>query len=281
MKARFCLVMVSFLILNCSVVYGQTPKKAAEWEYKQLANPSDEVLNHHAGEGWEIITAAGGGGDGGFYKVLLKRHKSQALFGKPTTEFPNQEPPPQNTACKLTLAQAPSIRGIRLGMTSEELFNIFPATSENERFNRDQRLKEATIAPNYGWTTFRFNPSAYSTKDTFSGMGEFSTELFDGKVVSILVNYPQAPHFESTTQLMDLLTKRFNLPEPRYWSGYNDKVSMRPLIACDGFTVQMTGHFQRGPSDSFSVALVESTYKKAREDRKRADDAKKREAFVP
>src|SRR5215207_1984346 len=165
MKVRLCLVLLSFLILNCSVVYGQIPKKgkaSAEWEYKQLLNPSDEALNHHAQEGWEIITAAGGIGADGYYKILLKRHKSHALFGKPTTDLPKQEPPPQNSACKLTLAQAPNIRGIRLGMTTDELFSIFPATSDDEQFVRSKKLKEAPGAPGYGWTNFSFHPPAYS-----------------------------------------------------------------------------------------------------------------------
>ena len=64
MKVRICLVALCSLIFHCSAAYGQTPKKddrSAEWEYKQLHNPSDALLNHHAKDGWEIAAAAGAG----------------------------------------------------------------------------------------------------------------------------------------------------------------------------------------------------------------------------
>src|SRR5262249_48742601 len=132
-------------IPNYPATYGQTSKKnerLAEWEYKQLHSPSDELLNHHAKDGWEIADAAGGGGDGGVYIVILKRSRSHPLFGTQTAEFPNPAPPPQTPKCTLTLAQAPAIRGLRLGMTSDELFAIFPA-QEREEFDRAQQLKGA------------------------------------------------------------------------------------------------------------------------------------------
>jgi len=68
MKIRISLVALCSLIFYCSAAYGQTPKKderSAEWEYKQLERPSDELLNHYAKDGWEIAAAAGGGGGEG------------------------------------------------------------------------------------------------------------------------------------------------------------------------------------------------------------------------
>src|SRR5215813_14875717 len=98
MKVRICLAALCFLIFNCSAAYGQTPKKddrSAEWEYKQLSNPSDEILNHYAKDGWEIAAAAGGGGENNsFYKVILKRSKSHPLFGTKTADLPRPEPTP-------------------------------------------------------------------------------------------------------------------------------------------------------------------------------------------
>ncbi|MCI0659881.1 MAG: hypothetical protein L0220_02290, partial [Acidobacteria bacterium] len=162
MKANVCLTALCFLIFHCSAADGQTPKKndqSAEWEYKQFNFPSDELLNHYAKDGWEIATAAGGGGESySFYWVILKRSKSHPLFGTQTQEFliPAPPPPAQKSKCKLTLAQAPVIRGLRLGMTSDELFAMFPA-NEREVFDRAQQLKSAEIPPNYGQTYFQLN----------------------------------------------------------------------------------------------------------------------------
>src|SRR5262245_39029414 len=116
MRVHICLVVLCLLILHCSAAYGKAPRQNESlpaWAYKQLCLPSDEVLNHHAKDGWEIADAAGAGGDGGFYVVSLKRSRSHPLFGTQTAELPKPEPPPQNPKCKWTLAQAPVIRGLR------------------------------------------------------------------------------------------------------------------------------------------------------------------------
>lgn len=114
MKVRICLVAFCLTVFYCSAAYGQT----AEWEYKQLRNPSDEILNHYAKYGWEIDDAAGGGSDGGWHIVIVRRSRSHTLFGTKTPEMaPLQTPPPPKPTCKLTLAQAPVIRGLRLDMT--------------------------------------------------------------------------------------------------------------------------------------------------------------------
>lgn len=73
MKVPICLVTLCFLIFHCSATHGQSPKESdqlAEWEYTQLSSPTGDALNLYAKEGWEIVTAAGGGGNGGFYKVI-------------------------------------------------------------------------------------------------------------------------------------------------------------------------------------------------------------------
>src|SRR5262245_66643009 len=112
MKVRICVVALCLLAFYCSAAYSQT----AEWEYKQLYRPSDELLNHYAKNGWEIVAAAGWGGDSnGFYTVFLKRSKLHPLFGTKTPEMPKPEPPPPSKpTCKLTLAQAP----VKIGRAS-------------------------------------------------------------------------------------------------------------------------------------------------------------------
>src|SRR5262249_9447969 len=156
MKIRICLVALCLLIFHCSASYGQTPKKndpPAEWEYRQLyTDPSDELLNHYAKNGWEIVTAFTVNNT---FRVILKRSRSHPLFGTKTESAPTPQPPapPQKPTCKLTLAQARVIRGLRLGMTSDELFAIFPATNERDEFDRAQKLKSAELPPNYGYTS--------------------------------------------------------------------------------------------------------------------------------
>jgi len=270
MKVRICVVALCLLAFYCSATYGQS----AEWEYKQLSRPSDELLNHYAKNGWEIAATAGGGGDSNsFFKVFLKRSKSHPLFGTQTTEMPKPEPPPPpKPTCKLTLAQAPVIRGLRLGMTSDELFAIFPA-NEREEFDRAQQLKSAELPPNYGYTSFQFNLSRYATKDRFTGISDLSFRLFDRKVVSIYANYSNTPQFDRQGQLMEIITGQFGLPEFKDWPGYNEYWNS-PSLSCEGFRFQVNGL-----SGYFSISVTDPTHTKIMEDRKQADLAQKRVGF--
>jgi hypothetical protein len=278
MTGRICLVVICCLLFQGTAAYGQTSKKtdrSAEWEYRQLSSPSDEVLNHYAKDGWEIITATGGGGDTtSFYRVILKRHKSHRLFGTKTAVPPKPEPPAQNTKCNLTLAQAPVIRGLRLGMTSDELFTIFP-TTENEESNRARQLKNAELPPNYGYTSFQFNPSRYATKDRFTGIRNLDVGLYDRKIVYIRADYSNTSQFDSNGQFIEILSKHFGLPEFKDWAGYRASV-YNPSLICDGFTFRVIGD-----SGSFSIELTDSTYKKIAEDRRQADRVKQRGGFKP
>jgi hypothetical protein len=271
MKIRVCLVALCFVIFHCFAAYGQTPRKddwSLEWEYKLLTyDITDERLNYYAKSGWEIAAAAGD------FRVILKRSRSHPLFGTQTAEMPKPAPPPPpKPTCKLTLAQAPVIRGLRLGMTSDELFAIFPANERGE-FDRAQQLKSAELPPNYGLTSFQFNPSNYATKDRFTGIYNITFELFDKKVVSMSAGYSNTPQFDRRGQLMEIITKQFGLPEFKDGPGSNEYWQGTSL-SCDGFTFQVDGL-----SGSFSISLTDPAYKKIADERKQADRAKKREGF--
>jgi len=277
MKALIYLSVLSFVTLHFSSTFGQTPKssdQAAEWEYKQLSNPTDEVLNHHAKEGWEIVTSAGGGNDSGtFNSIILKRRKSHPLFGTQISELPKPEPPkPQISKCKLTLTEAPVIRGLRLGMTSDELFAFFPG-NERQEFDRREQLKRNELPPSYGFTSFYFSSNEFSTTDRFNGINDFQFGLLDRKLVIIDIRYKNTPQFETMGQLMEIITRQFGLPDYKEWSGYQQNRNFHS-IGCDGFRVNVTG-----TSNSFSIQLIDQSYEKIREDRRQADMAKKRGGF--
>lgn len=190
-----------------------------------------------------------------------------------TQENPKPEPPPPNTSCKLSLAQAPVIRGFRLGMTSDVLFALFPA-NERETFDRIQRLKSAELAPNYGYATFGFSLSNYATQDRYKGIRELSFRLLDNKIVSVRADYSDTPLFDGIEQLMAVITKQYSLPDYKEWPGHANGSNWQTL-SCNGFRVQVNVN----SNSNFSIEVSDPSYQKIMEDRKKADLAKKREGF--
>jgi hypothetical protein len=279
MKVRICLVALCSLIFHCSAAYGQTPKKddrSAEWEYTQLSNPSDGLLNHYAKDGWEVAAAAGGANEyTSFYTVVLKRSKSHPLFGTLTPGFLTPPPPPfhQKTKCKMTLAQAPAIRGLRLGMTSDDLFAFFPA-NESEQSDRAHQLKSAELHPHYGYASFQLDPSRYATRDRFTSIGSLNFGLFDKKVVYISAAYSNMPILDRMGQVMEIITRQFGLPEFKAWPGYSESWEHynSPSLSCEGFTFQA-----HGGGGFISITLTDPAYKKIADERKRANLAKRLE----
>jgi hypothetical protein len=276
MKVCVCLLALCSLVFHSSATYGQTPKKddrSAEWEYKQLGSPSDDLLNHYAKNGWEIGAAAGGANEYSiFYNVILKRSKSHPLFGTQTPAFltPPPLPLPQKSRCKMTLAQAPAIRGLRLGMTSDELFAIFPA-DEHEQSDRAQQLKSADLHPHYGYASFQFAPSRYATRDRFTGVSSLNFGLFDRKVVYICATYSNMPILDRMGQVMEIITRQFGLPEFKAWPGYSESWELynSPSLSCEGFTFQA-----HGGGGFIFITLTDLSYKKIADERKRTNLAK-------
>jgi hypothetical protein len=279
MKVRICLVAFCSLILHCSAIYGQAPKKedrSAEWEYTQFYRPSDDLLNHFAKDGWEVATAAGGANEhSSFYWVILKRSKSHPLFGTQTPEFLTPPPPPhpQKPRCKLPRTQAPVIRGLRLGMKSDELFTNFPASGQEE-LDRAQQLKSAELYPNYGYASFQFDPSHYATRDRFAGISSIDFGLFDSDVVYISATYTNTPQLDRMGKLMEIVTKQFGLPEFKTWPEYSESWEdySSPFLSCEGFTFQVYA----GRS-SILITLTDPTYKRIMNERMMADLARKLE----
>lgn len=274
MRRRIFLFALCFLIFHCSATYGQTAKKAersAEWEYKQLFSPFDLTLNHYGKDGWEIAAASGGGGEGGFDKVILKRSRSHPLFGTKTAEPPKPAPLPSPSNCKLTLVQAPVIRGLRLGMTSDEVFTIFPA-NEQTQLERAQKLKSAEPAPHFGYASFQFSISDYPTIDRFAGIGVLNIGLLDRKVVSIDASYFNAPKYDRDL-VLGTIVRQFGFPDYKNWPGYY-AYWPNPSLSCDGFAFRMNGS-----GNSLSINVRDSTYEKIIEDRKHADLVNKWENF--
>ena len=87
--------------------------------------------------------------------------------------------------CLMNAAAAPAVRGLRLGMTAEELVKFFPGLSPRNL------VASAQKEPNYGVARLSFQVDSPSSpqKDQFSGIDSIGIVLFDNQVTEITVRY--------------------------------------------------------------------------------------------
>src|SRR5215471_5919827 len=100
------------------------------------------------------------------------------MFATPTFAQSSATPAP---ACTLKLANAPEVRGVRLGMTVDELFTLFPGSSDSGLIKSN--LAQAEGFPHFGESMFGIVPSNWGNKDRFAGISEYSLQVFDRRIV--------------------------------------------------------------------------------------------------
>src|ERR1700682_5474451 len=96
--------------------------------------------------------------------------------------------------CQLTLAGAPDIRGLRLGMTSKEVLTLFPGSEE------DAEVRTSLSRPpsQFGVSSFVIRPDKYESKEKFAGVSQITFSLLDGRVSSFSAGYngPEYSHVD-------------------------------------------------------------------------------------
>jgi hypothetical protein len=215
-------------LLNIPVSAQTGPTNPEKWEYKVsngCFNESD--LNKQGDEGWELIGMTFNS-DGNCRGSYFKRPKKE--FFNPPPAAPTPAGPPR---CNLTLAQAPIFRGIRLGMSTDELLDLFPRSKEQLEIIK--RLSEAKIF--FGRTDLSFSQNTYPENDAMFGnsVSVYQITMLDGRVTSINVQYSFQGNFYWTDKTwIPKVSEAYNLPKPEDWQGNS--------LTCQGFKITAGGN---------------------------------------
>ena len=204
-----------------------------------------------------------------------------AIAGSAQTPARPQAPvQPQNTSkCSLTPAQAPAIRGIRLGMSTEEIVSLFPGSSQRPEIKT--ALESSEGYPHYGLATLDFQLLTYPTvaKDRFAGINGVSVTLFDGRVAELRVNYagldsrPRGPVWPNVDDFIAKLSEAYALPAARDWRQVAQDYK---VLECSGLNIEATV-----PIGSGSVSLRATKFFDTSRERAAEDEEKIRREFKP
>lgn len=272
------LVCLTLLVLLSIPAFSQAREVVTQWEYKSATDceGSNERLDLKklGEEGWELVSVNQGvssGSSTGCNKYYFKRPR-KASSGQTQTEQPVAP------KCNLSLSQILPLRGIRIGMSADELLALFPGSID--QFRIKYALDKAALPPNYGIASLNFTPQEYpELKDRFANVRSFDITLFDGRVSAFYVSYEfhqrdQANYGWTVDDWIAKLSESLNLPEPGAWDP--PIASFNKNIECRDFEARASGQ-----SNSTTINISAKGYYQQVQQRINDDQEKRRKAIKP
>ena len=161
-----------------------------------------------------------------------------------TTDASAQDKPP----CELTLAGVPDIKGLRLGMTPEQVLALFPGSNEDAEI----RSNLAKPPSPFGVSSFVVRPDKFGSKDKFSGISQITFSLLDGRVSNFSVGY-NGPEYSHVDKFVAKFVEGTNLPAVDQWEAYVGMDNQLKILKCTDFEIRV---FAGGPGGNLNYTLM-------------------------
>jgi hypothetical protein len=136
--------------------------------------------------------------------------------------------------CTLTLSAAPSINGMRLGMTPEEVLALFPGSKDDPAV----RARLSRPPNQFNTNSFLIQPEKYETKADFAGISQITFSLFDGRVSKFYVGY-NGPEWPNVEKFVEKFVEGKNLPAFDQWEPYVGFDNQMKLTCVD-FSIRLS-----------------------------------------
>ena len=182
--------------------------------------------------------------------------KLEPLSATPNSNTASPSPAPaasagsdeqKTTNCSLTLAGAPVINGVKLGMTTDELWALFPGSS-----NDSELRASASGVTQFGSATVVIRPDQYGSKEKFAGIREITARLLDGRVYNYTVNY-NGPEYSHVDKFVATIAEGANLPSADQWEAYVGMDNTLKTLRCTEIEVRA---FIGGPGGNLNYLDV-------------------------
>jgi hypothetical protein len=159
-------------------------------------------------------------------------------------------------ACTLTLAQAPAVDGLRLGMKAEEVVALFPGS----RADKEVRAQLLNPANPVGVTGLTIKPERYASKAKFPRVSVITLTLLDGRVYTINVHYG-GPEYKHVDEFLGKFLEGKKLPAAHAWEPYVGMDTQLKTLNCKGFELKVFA----GGKNVHNINYVELTDVAARQ----------------
>lgn len=167
----------------------------------------------------------------------------------------------EKAICGLTVAQAPAVNGLKLGLTIEQVLGLFPGSGNDSMI----RAEMAEASKKQGLTTFVIQPGNYLSKVLFPGITRINFKFMDGRLYHFIVSY-NGPEWKNVDEFVEKFAAGANLPGVDDWSAYVGLDTQLKMLSCQGFEVRL---FAGGPGGSLnSVELRDLRAEQTLKDRR-------------
>lgn len=166
--------------------------------------------------------------------------------------------------CTLTMSGAPVIKGLRLGMTPDEVMALFPGSKDDA----DLRAQLSRPPTSFGGSSFVMRPEKYKNKAEFNGISQISFSVLDGRISSFTVHYP-GPQWPHVDQFVTKFIDGTDLPPADQWQPYAGMDNQMKTLTCVDFAIRV---FAGGEGANLNYVLLQDLEadKKLKERRKKA-----------
>jgi hypothetical protein len=185
--------------------------------------------------------------------------------------------------CTLKEADSPSVRGLRLGMSTQELLAVAPGIArrwaKEPKKIREAREKAMDLISGEPFP-LSFEPATdaatdkFASKDQFAGVDSVSVVLYKGRVTDFTVVYVGAV-WNTIDEWLAKVSESLRLPGPQEWV-IGPSESPNKVLKCSGIEIEAA--IQGGSS---SITIRNTEYLKGAEELVTKGEEKKRREFKP
>lgn len=150
--------------------------------------------------------------------------------------------------CQLTLAGVPDVKGLRLGMTTEEVLALFPGSKEDAEVS-----SEVSRPPGqFGVSSFLIRPEKYESKDKFAGITQITFTFLDGRVSTFHVGH-NGPEYSHVDKFVAKFVEGTDLPAADQWEAYVGLDNSLKILKCTDFEIRV---FVGGQGGNLNYVLL-------------------------
>lgn len=179
--------------------------------------------------------------------------------------------------CTLTEANSPSVRGLKLGMSTQELMAVFPRSAT--RWAKDPRdirdARDKAMAPSSSEpVSITFEPATDAAKDQFTGVDSVAVSLYKGRVMDFTLVYVGA-EWNNIDEWLAKVADTLKLPGSPQWV-VGPSETPNKVLRCSGIEIEAA--IQGGGS---TIRIRNTDYLKGVEEQANTAKEKRRRDFKP